>query len=55
MVQVVAVTVGGSISEKTIETVEGVEGGVGEFAGEGAGGGEKVGCPHIDRSTLSIL
>jgi hypothetical protein len=35
MVQAVA---GGSISEKTIETVEGVEGGVGEFAGEGAGG-----------------
>ncbi len=33
---------GGSIAKKAIETVEGVEGGVGEFAGEGAGGGEKA-------------
>ncbi len=33
---------GGGIAEETIETVEGVEGGVGEFAGEGAGGGEKA-------------
>ncbi len=34
------VAVVGGIAEEAIETVEGVEGGVGEFASEGAGGGE---------------
>ncbi len=42
IVQAVAVAVGGGIAEETIETVEGVEGGVGKFACEGAGGGEKA-------------
>jgi hypothetical protein len=42
MVQAVSVTVGRGISEETVETVECVEGGVGEFTGEGAGGGEKA-------------
>jgi hypothetical protein len=37
MIQAMAVTVGRGIAEETVETSEGVEGGVVEFAGEGAG------------------
>jgi hypothetical protein len=42
MVEAVAVAVVGGIAEEAVETVEGVEGGVGEFASESAGGGEEA-------------
>ena len=49
MIQAMAVTVGRGIAEETVETSEGVEGGVVEFAGEGAGSGEQA---AVDKSTV---
>ncbi len=49
MIQAMAVTVGRGIAEETVETSEGVEGGVVEFAGEGAGSGEQA---TVDTSTV---
>jgi hypothetical protein len=49
VIEAVAVAVSGGKSKETVQTSESVEGSMGKFAGEGAGGGEKA---AVDTATV---